>query len=273
MARPALQLIFDRSGRTAGVDLDDSALVELYRYPDDGRRRLRTNFISSLDGSVQGTDGRSGGLATPSDQHVFALHRALADAVVVGASTVRSEGYRAVDLQPWQRDLRASLGLAPFPALVVVSASAQLDPAMARPADGEGGPVVVLTTSGKSDAELAPLRDAGIEVREEGEDLDLSGALDRLAGEGWPRLLCEGGPGLHRALLAEGLVDELSLTLAPVVVGGDGLRATRGASLAGPAAFDLAFALHAGDGTLFTSYRSRPAGTVHVDEPATVLAG
>ena len=89
MPRPALQLIFDRTCRAAGVELDDAALVDLYRYPDDGRRRLRTNFISSLDGSVQGTDGRSGGLGTPSDQHVFALHRALADAVVVGASTAR----------------------------------------------------------------------------------------------------------------------------------------------------------------------------------------
>jgi riboflavin biosynthesis pyrimidine reductase len=257
VTRPTLQLIFDRTGRAAGVDLDDAALVELYRYPDDGRRRLRTNFISSLDGSVQGTDGRSGGIATPSDQHVFALHRALADAVVVGASTARAEGYRAVDLQPWQRELRASLGLAPLPALVVVTASARLDPAMAVPAEGDGGPVVVLTTSGKADAAVRPLRDAGIEVREEGEELDLGAALDRLAGEGWPRLLCEGGPGLHRALLAAGLVDELSLTLAPVVVGGEGLRSTSGAALDEELSFDLAFALHGDDGTLFTSYRAR----------------
>ncbi|CAA9316080.1 MAG: hypothetical protein AVDCRST_MAG48-2367 [uncultured Friedmanniella sp.] len=263
MTRPALQLIFDRTGRAAGVELDEAALVELYRYPDDGRRRLRTNFVSSLDGSVQGADGRSGGLGTASDQHVFALHRALADAVVVGASTARSEGYRAVDLQPWQRELRASLGLAPFPALVVVTASARLDPVMATPAEGEGGPVVVLTTSGKPAGDLDPLRAAGIEVREEGEELDLAAALDRLAGAGWPRLLCEGGPGLHRALLAAGLVDELSLTLAPVVVGGEGMRSTSGPGLDAALPFDLAFALHGEDGTLFTSYRSRAA----VDAP------
>ncbi|GAA1837995.1 dihydrofolate reductase family protein [Microlunatus capsulatus] len=256
MTRPALQLIFDRTGRAAGVELDDAALVELYRYPDDGRRRLRSNFVSSLDGSVQGADGRSGGLGTASDQHVFALHRALADAVVVGASTARAEGYRAVDLQPWQRDLRASLGLAPFPALVVVTGSARLDPVMATPAEGDGGPVVVLTTTGKPDADLDPLREAGIEVREEGEELDLGAALDRLAGEGRPRLLCEGGPGLHRALLAAGLVDELSLTLAPVVVGGEGMRSTSGPGLGTALPFDLSFALHGADGALFTSYRS-----------------
>lgn len=261
MTRPALQLVFDRTGRAAGVDLDDAALVELYRYPDDGRRRLRTNFVSSLDGSVQGPDGRSGGLGTPSDAYVFALHRALADAVLVGAGTARAEGYRAVDLQPWQRELRASLGLAPFPALVVVSASGRLDPAMATPAQGTGGPVVVLSTRSAPAEALDPLRAAGIEVRAEGDELDLAAALDRLAGEGCPRLLCEGGPGLHRALLAQGLVDELSLTLAPVMVGGQGLRSTSGPALDPALPFELAFALHASDGTLFTSYRARPPAT------------
>ena len=256
--RPPLQLIFDRSGRAAGVELDDAALVELYRYPDDGRRRLRTNFISSLDGSVQGPDGRSAGLGTPSDAHVFALHRALADAVVVGASTARAEGYRAVDLQPWQRELRAALGLAPFPALVVVTGSGRLDPTTATPAEGEGGPVVVLSTRSAPASALDPLREVGIEVRAADDELDLAAELDRLAGEGWPRLLCEGGPGLHRALLAAGLVDELSLTLAPVVVGGQGLRSTSGAAFDGALPFELAFALHADDGTLFTSYRIRP---------------
>jgi riboflavin biosynthesis pyrimidine reductase len=263
---PEFQLLFDRAGRRPpGSPLDDDALVELYRYPEEDRRRLRTNFVASLDGSVQGPDGRSGGLGTPSDQHVFALHRALADAVVVGAGTVRQEGYRAVDLQPWQRELRERHGLAPLPTLVVLSGSARLEPSIARPAEGAGGPVVVVTTGGKAPGELDVLRDAGVEVLEQEAALDLGAALTTLEERGQRRLLCEGGPGLHRDLLAAGLVDELSLTLAPVVVAGTGMRSTRGAGLDLPLACELAFAVLAGDGTLFTSYRVRGPGWTSPD--------
>ena len=71
--------------------------------PREAGAWLRTNFVATLDGSVQGPDGRSGSINTASDHHVFALHRALADAVVVAGGTARNEGYRAVDLAPWQQ--------------------------------------------------------------------------------------------------------------------------------------------------------------------------
>ena len=78
--------------------------------------------------------------------------------------------------------------------------------------------------------------------------VDLPRLVDELAGRGLPRLLCEGGPRLHRDLLAAGLVDELSLTLAPVVVGGLGSRDHRGDALATVVDFELRFACSATTG-------------------------
>ncbi len=107
---------------------------------------MRSNFVATLDGSVQGLDGRSGSINTESDHEVFALHRGLADVILVGAGTVRDEGYRAVDLEPWQTSLRAAEGLAPFPTLVVITGSLRLDPAFADP-PYEHGPVLVVTSA------------------------------------------------------------------------------------------------------------------------------
>ena len=81
--------------------------------------------------------------------------------------------------------------------------------------------------------------------------------LGQLAAAGLTRVLCEGGPSLHRDLIAQGLLDELSLTLAPSAVGGVGHRSTSGAALTERADFELAFVLLGDDQTLFTSYRRR----------------
>ena len=252
-----MRLLFSVSVEPLG-SMSAAQLSEHYRHrlPTGRSTWLRTNFVTSLDGSIQGPDGRSGSINTVSDQHVFALHRAHTDAVVVGAETARAEGYRAVDLAPWQRELRRQEGLADFPVLAVVSRSLELDPAIASNGALEVGPVLVLTTQGKTPAQLAPWVHAGVQVLQlPGEQgVDLSAAVDALADLGHRRLLCEGGSRLHRDLLAEDLVDEMSLTLAPVAVGGEGRRTTVGDVLADPPAFHLGAALLADDGALFLSY-------------------
>lgn len=213
--------------------------------------------MSTLDGSVQGLDGRSGSINTESDHEVFALLRALSDVIMVGAGTVRSEGYQAVDLQPWQRVIRSAEGLAPLPLLVVITRSLDLDPAFVDPPD-EHGSVLIVTADYHAPAAIEPFREAGAEVLQaSGPTVDLSWVLEVLATRGQRRILTEGGPSLHRDLLASGLIDRLSLTLAPSVVGGVGHRSTSGAALAERADFDLDFVLLADDQTLFTDYRRR----------------
>lgn len=252
-----MQLIFRRDAPATVGELGDQELADLYRHPRPASGVwLRTNFVTSLDGSVQGADGRSAGINTASDHHVFALHRAHCDAVLVGAGTARSEGYRAVDLAAWQRQIRAGEGLPDFPLLAIVSESLNLDPAIARAGAAEYGAVMIVTSQRPGPARVEPFLDAGIEILRSGDaEVDLGGAVHQLAQRGWGRLLCEGGPRLHRDLLAADLVDSLSLTLAPVAVGGAGSRTTSGPALAVPRHFRLDLALHAADDdTVFTQY-------------------
>ena len=256
-----MQLIFSAAGARLGP-ISDDALTVLYRQQpptEPDRICLRTNFVSTLDGSITGADGRSGTINTPSDHHLFAVHRALSDAIVVGAGTVRAEGYRAVDLLGWQRELRAREGLVAYPTLVIISNSGHVDTTVATPERGPGGPVMMITARAADHARLAALQDAGVEVvRQPTERVDLVGMADLLAARGLTRVLSEGGPRLHRDLLAADLVDEISLTLSPMMVAGPGPRSTSGPGLPHPRHFVLQHALHADDETLFTHYVRSP---------------
>ena len=80
---------------TTPGELSHDDLLGLYAYPHD-RFWVRANFVSSLDGAAQGTDYKSGSLSSTNDQRVFALLRSLCDLILVGAGTVRAEGYQPV---------------------------------------------------------------------------------------------------------------------------------------------------------------------------------
>lgn len=251
-----MRLLHHVDGRPP-AELARDDLVDLYRWPAEvAGTTVRSNFVATLDGSVQGLDGRSGSINTESDHEIFALHRALADVILVGAGTVRGEGYRAVDLQPWQRSLRAAEGLAPYPTLAVITGSLLIDPHFADP-PYEHGPVIVVTRSGHDEGSLTAFRDHGADVLVATGDVDLAWVLSRLAERQLRRVLCEGGPAVHRDLLAAGRLDELSLTLAPSAVGGVGHRSTAGDALTQRSDFDLSFLLLGEDQTVFTSYRRR----------------
>lgn len=211
---------------SAGADLD-----ELYAWPD--QLCLRANFVSSLDGAAE-VDGRTGGLGSPADRAVFAHLRATCDVVVVGAGTATAERYRP----------------APVP-VAVVSARLSLSPTdrLFAPASGLATPLVLTCAAAPADRRAA-LSDHA-EVIDCGEDtVDLRLVVAELERRGLRRLLCEGGPRLFADLLAAGLVDELCLTLAPVLLAGGAPKITNGPRLRPPRDAMLMSALEDGSNLL-----------------------
>ena len=232
------------------ADVDD--LAAHYAYPAAGA--LRANMVGSVDGAIS-LDGRSKPISGRTDWFLFGLQRALADAVVVGAGTARSEGYGPGRARPEFAHLRTAASQASAPTLALVTASGKLDPAAAF----FGGSVrsIVITSASADEVHIAPLREVADIVVAGEASVDLAAALDLLRQRGLARVLTEGGPSLLGALAAEDLIDEVVATISPILVGGDSGRMVAGA----PAAvrnLELVGLLE-DDSALFTHYR-RPRG-------------
>jgi riboflavin biosynthesis pyrimidine reductase len=204
--------------------LDDADLRELYAYPTDLTQPwMRVNFVSSLDGAVA-VDGRSGGLGTPADKKVFGLLRELADVILVGAGTARTENYGGARTSEALRERRAAAGLSAVPPIAVVTASGNLDPGMRLFTDTTVPPIV-FTSGAVSEGKRRSLADAGADVRVIADD-DIGGdaLVAALAEGGWNRGLCEGGPRLFGRMIADSVVDDLCLTFTPVLAAGSADR-------------------------------------------------
>lgn len=179
---------------------------------------LRGGFVLSTDGAVA-VEGTSAGLSSPADKKVFRALRAVADAVVVGAGTVRREDYRPVQPSATGALWRAAHHLPPVAPLVIVTASAQLSPT-ARCFAADGPRTLVVTCASAAPARRAALAEVADVLVVGDEQVCLPSMVAALHGRGLTRLLCEGGPALLTDLLAAGLVDELCLTATPLLVGG-----------------------------------------------------
>ncbi len=206
-----------------------------------GRPRVLLNMVSSADGRAT-FEGRSGGLSSPADRALFHALRAPADGVLIGAGTVRAERYGRLIRDPRTRELRASRGLEPEPLACIVTASASLDadlPLLAEPQSR-----VVLLTPSTAELSGCAARVEYVRCAADGV-LDLRRALSELHERfGVQLLLCEGGPHLAAELVATGLLDELFLSVAPRLVGGESgasreLRILAGAELDPPVALEL----------------------------------
>lgn len=214
-----------------GDAVGDTRLTAFYGYPTGLTRCwVRANMITSADGGAT-DDGKSGGMGSPGDRALFAAMREAADVILVGAATVRVENYSGAQLNVAQRQIRQARGQAEVPPIAVVTRSGNLPHDLKVFTRTEVPPLILVS------------RDAAAETRSRlgsiAEVIDASGpqpdsvdpavVLDILAARGLYRVLSEGGPQLLGMLIAGGLLDELCLTVAPVLVGGAASRIATGA--------------------------------------------
>ena len=202
------------------TDVTVPELIAEFRPSDDPRENrphVITNFVLTLDGKAT-IGGVSGPIGTRRDTAMLVGLRTRVDAVMIGAGTMREECYGRVMADPAKRERREEDGLPRDPLMVLVSG--RLDLPWEAPLFTEGGGQVLIFTTSDDDP---PATETPVQlVRGEGM-VDLSAALERLRTEhGVRSLLCEGGPNLHAQLLQAGLVDELFVTHAPKLAGGEG---------------------------------------------------
>jgi len=232
------------------LDLDLDGLLEAYAYPARGRW-VRANMVATVDGAAAGPDGLSGSISTPADRRVFSALRGLADVILVGAGTVRAEGYGAPRAKAEFAAWRTARSQAAAPVLAVMSRSLDLDPA--SPMFGDAAHPAVILTVDSADAARRRRLEKVADVVPVGEtDVGGERALRELADRGLRRVLCEGGPTLLAQLLHEDLLDELCLTVSPLLTG-PARRTLTTKALDPPVGLSLTGLLEE-DGTLFTRY-------------------
>ena len=237
------------------------SLDELLRaYAVGPDPQTRANFVTTLDGHATGGDGLSGSINSSADKQVFDVLRALADVVVVGAGTIRAEGYGRLRTEdPELRRVRRAAGRPEHPVLAVVTASGDLPEKVVRGGPDRGDLLVLCAEAVAADLVARLGEDAVIPC---GTDtVEATRAVRALHKRGFPQVLTEGGPHLLGAWVQAGVVDELCLTVRPVMVGGSGPRILEAPIGTGPLAqFDLHHAL-AMDGDLMLRYvAGRPRG-------------
>jgi riboflavin-specific deaminase-like protein len=215
------------------------------------RPYLALNMVSTTDGKAS-VEGRTRAISSKTDREIFHNLRTQADAIMVGAGTIRTERYGPIVKTDELRAKREREGVAPDPLAVIVSGRLHLPvdiPLLQDP----GSRVVILT---ESDERLTGHRASVEYLRPEAGPFDLRPLIARLRDEyGVRSVLCEGGPTLNASLLLYRLVDELFVTIAPSLAGGeDALTIVAGAPLPELAPLELVWVLEEGS-ELYLRYR------------------
>ncbi len=236
-------------------------LAGLYAYPAGPSAYpagpwLRANMVSSADGAAS-LGGATKALSSDADRRVFALLRTLSDVILVGAATVRAEHYKPVRPAELWRHLRD--GRTPTPPIAVITGQLDLDPQspLISSAPPDARTIVITTAQAPADrrAELAARADVIVAGEK---TVDLKAAVSARAERGYRRMLAEGGPHLLAQFAEAGLLDELCLTIGPLMAGPGANRIVAGApSQAPPLPLTLAHVLE-DDGFLLCRYTVRP---------------
>lgn len=221
------------------------------RSRTDGRPWVLMNMVTSIDGATA-VDGVSGGLGGPGDKDVFSAIRAVADVIIAAAGTMRAEDYGPPRTPPARQDERRARGQAPFPRLAAITSSLDLDPSSPLFTESVEAPLIYTVDTAPADRQAA-LADRAEIVTAGTDRVDLSTVIDDLAARGATIVLVEGGPGLNGQFVAEGLVDEINVSTAPSLVGGDSPRIAHGEPVSSPTGLSLAH-LWEDDGFLFSRY-------------------
>jgi len=205
------------------------------------------NFVTTIDGAAV-VDGGSTAINDDDDMTMFGAIRAVPDFILVGAETVRAENYRPIDLDERRRRARLEAGLEEVPHLVVVTRSLDLDP-KARVFGDPKRRVTILTGESAPAERFAALSEVADVVR-----LDATTPGDLLHYLRMARVvLCEGGPGTWGQFVAAGHVDEMALTVSPMLVSGVSVRLAHGPAADPPLEMRLDRTLY-GDRSLFLRY-------------------
>lgn len=238
----------------------DVDLTSVYAFPERSGTWVRAVFVSSIDGAAT-LEGRAGGLGNSTDHDIFSLLRGLADVVLVGARTAEIERYGPIEPSPLWADQR--LGRPPTPPLAIVSRSLSFD--LTGPlftATTESARTIVVTCEAAPNARLRDVRRVADVIVAGDERVEPPAALEALAQRGHRRVSCEGGPQLLSEIAQAGCLDELCLTLSPILLGGASSRITDGPAMTCRLGLDLT-AVMEDESSLFLTYvrsGSRAAG-------------
>ncbi len=227
------------------IDLLDMLFAE--KRQGQGRPWVMFNMVESVDGATAVRGGATA-LNDEDDRALFLAMRAVADVVLMGAQTIRSESIGPVRVDEDMSRYRAVAGMAAVPLLVILSRSLNIDQEARVFSDPSSRPMI-LTGKGADQARLEALAPVADVVQLE--NLDGKGIVNQLSAA--KVILCEGGPTVNSVFMADGMVDEIAITVSPMLALGESQRLAHGEALEPPIDMRLDRALH-GDRSLFLRY-------------------